>query len=273
MPGLWFCHGGADCAEGPTEPAYAHRRPRSEVCPAFSALPSSGRSHQGIVKDQYFGDARDYFKYHLLMELVTRVPGVEKLVCLWMLTAPDESGEGNVAFAQSGELQELNDFLRLHLEAGDRRVHHLREFFQEQGIRYTPWGDEPPYFTTLGREEYFASVPDEYLRDSVVFFDPDIGLTSARPTPKHLALRELASTVARMNRESLAVIYQHRWRRIDFWNTMALQIERVLKQPIRFVADPAVAFFVSPKDGNKLTVIEDVLKDVAASARSRSVGP
>src|SRR5688572_7944551 len=107
------------------------------------------------MKDQYFGDARDYFKYHLLEELMTRVPGAGRLVCLWMLTSPDRSSEGNVRFVESAELPELTAFLRRYLEAGDRQVRHMREYFRDRGIEYLPWGDEPPYFTGPRRRVYF----------------------------------------------------------------------------------------------------------------------
>jgi hypothetical protein len=44
------------------------------------------------VKNQYFGDRRDYFKYDVLERLATDLPQVERLTCLWILTRPDSSG-------------------------------------------------------------------------------------------------------------------------------------------------------------------------------------
>jgi hypothetical protein len=136
------------------------------------------------VKDQYFGDARDYFKYHLLEELMRNVPGLERLLCVWMLTPPDDSREGNVRFVENLELPSLTAFLRGHLETGDHRVLHLREYFGGRGLEYIPWGDEPPYLSGRKRHDYFATIPDDHLRNALVFFDPDVGLHEAS-TKKH----------------------------------------------------------------------------------------
>jgi hypothetical protein len=44
------------------------------------------------VKQQYFGDARDYFKYDVLERLASDLGMIERLTCLWMLTAPTAPG-------------------------------------------------------------------------------------------------------------------------------------------------------------------------------------
>jgi hypothetical protein len=225
------------------------------------------------MKDQYFGDARDYFKYHLLGELVQRVPGLEKLTCVWMLTPPDATGEGNVHFSDDEELPELTGFLRRHLESGDRRVYHMREFFRSQGVRYFPWGDVPPYFATRGRKEYFDQIPAGYLERALVFFDPDIGLTMGRATSKHLAIRELQTMYDRMDSQSVAVIYQHRARKKDFWSSMGRRIEESVKTPVCWIADAAIAFFILVKDANMMLAIDRVLRDVAGARRRRTLGP
>ena len=43
------------------------------------------------MKNQYFGDRRDYFKYDVLERLAADLSQVQWLTCLWMLTAPDGS--------------------------------------------------------------------------------------------------------------------------------------------------------------------------------------
>jgi hypothetical protein len=225
------------------------------------------------VKDQYFGDARDYFKYQLLGELMQRVPGLARLTCFWMLTPPDATAEGNVRFSEDEELPELTAFLRRHLESGDKRVRHMREFFRIQGVTYVPWGDEPPYFTAGGRKEYFDGIPVAHLQKALVFFDPDIGLTMGKPTTKHLAIQELEATYHRMDSQSVAVVYQHRARRKDFWNSTGLRIEEALKAPVRWIADSAVAFFILAKDSRLMPAIDSVLRDVAGSGRRRTLGP
>jgi hypothetical protein len=46
------------------------------------------------VKNQYFGDRNDYFKYDLLIFLAEELAGIDKLSIIWMLTDKDSSGHG-----------------------------------------------------------------------------------------------------------------------------------------------------------------------------------
>jgi hypothetical protein len=96
-PGL-----GPDCwqrpASGRRHPTTGRLSPGARFTPKWRGVP-------------YFGDARDYLKYHLLEDLFRAVPRLERLVILWMLTAPDGTGEGNVVFAECSELPELTAFL------------------------------------------------------------------------------------------------------------------------------------------------------------------
>jgi hypothetical protein len=224
------------------------------------------------LKDQYFGDARDYFKYHLLEELMRSVRSLERLVCLWMLTPPDETREGNVRFVENLELPSLTAFLRGHLEIGDRRVRHMREYMRGRGLEYIPWGDEPPYFSGKGRWGYFNSVPDDHLRHALVFFDPDIGLTNKRPTRKHLSIHELADVYDRMDNHSVAVVFQYWNRAKGFWTRRAQEIAARLAAPVAYLAEPSVAFYVVAKSSREINSIEQTLHRVASAHASRTVG-
>ncbi len=64
------------------------------------------------MKNQDFGDARDYFKYDALERLATDLTHVDRLTCLWMLTPPDGTGQGKVPFVPDPELPELTAFFR-----------------------------------------------------------------------------------------------------------------------------------------------------------------
>jgi hypothetical protein len=224
------------------------------------------------VKNQYFGDARDYLKYQLLEELLASVPGPDRLTCLWMLTAPDDTSEGNVHFVGNPELPDLTAFLRRHLDSGDRRVWHMREYFRMRGIAYLPWGDEGPYFTRERRDAYFRNIPTEHLHRVVVFFDPDNGLTARLPTPKHLSFDELAHVRNRTDDESMLVVYQHFQRKPRFWESMADEIRRRLGSPVGFVSGPGVALYVIPGNAGQIEAMNDALVRVAAAGRSRVAG-
>jgi hypothetical protein len=190
------------------------------------------------MKNQFWGDAGDYPKYHLLEELVKGVPGIRQLLILWMLTPPHST-------KQMLELPQFTSFVRRHVPCGDRRVRHMREYFADVGIRYRAWGDEEPYFSNARRVEYFASVPDAYLTDAIVFGDPDTGLKldPGRPSPHHLSYDELGDILSRMSDTSVAVFYQHSWRERNFWEWMATELGKRVDRFVGYVADPVAGFY------------------------------
>src|SRR5918996_6432480 len=175
------------------------------------------------MKNQYFGDKRDYFTYDVLDRLAADVPDIRQLTCVWMLTPPDTTGQGRVPFVADRELPELTAFFRSRLDSGDRnqtRVGEMGAHFQGRPFRFFSYRDDREDFGLATRTESFASIPDEAVRRSVVFFDPDVGMEPSLGNEKHLRFDELASVLARMEESSLAVIFQYARRVPDFWTVM-----------------------------------------------------
>ena len=48
------------------------------------------------MKDQYFGDKRDFFKWNFLEDMLGGCKDLRLLTYVAMLTAPDDSKEGNL---------------------------------------------------------------------------------------------------------------------------------------------------------------------------------
>ncbi|MDP9253262.1 MAG: hypothetical protein M3O80_09680, partial [Chloroflexota bacterium] len=168
------------------------------------------------MKNQYFGDRRDYFKYDVLERLATDLADVDRLTCLWMLTRPDSSGQGRVPFVPDPELPELTAFFGERLDSEDaarRRVTEMRTYFEGRPFRFISYRDDRDDFDSITRSEYFAYVPDEALQHAVVFFDPDNGMEPRRATERHLRFQELESILTRMDETSVAVVFQY-WRRV-----------------------------------------------------------
>jgi hypothetical protein len=224
------------------------------------------------VKDQYFGDARDFLKYHLLQELVRSVPSIRQLTCLWMLTAPDRTGQGNVPFSETGELPALSDFLASSLTGGERRVRLLRTYFADQQIAYHPHADEgPPYFSEKTRAAYFDSVSNDDLIDAVVFCDPDVGVTWGKPTAKHVHIDEFRALWDRMGDTSVLVVVQFAQRKPNFFPAWGKALEAACTAPVRWVQEYPVAFFVLPKPAADAAAVERAMRDVVASAASHRI--
>lgn len=166
------------------------------------------------MKNQYFGDRRDLFKYDLLLDLVT-AHGGGRLAFVPMLTPNDGSGEGQLKQADRRYRRgELFTFLKTCLNTQQRDIRKLRELMPRFGVEFLPFRDDE-FFDPASRLEYFNAVPSEHLRDSVVFIDPDIGLETGthsymrrRGLEKYLLYSELSAVWSRMQGGAL-VVYQH----------------------------------------------------------------
>ena len=64
------------------------------------------------MKNQYFGDRNDYFKYDLLISLAGQL-AAKKLSIIWMLTEDDDSQHGKkTKYARGAGNSGLYEFLR-----------------------------------------------------------------------------------------------------------------------------------------------------------------
>jgi hypothetical protein len=154
------------------------------------------------MRNQYFGDERDYHKYSLLLDLAV---GYSQLTNVIMLTPDDSTGEGRKRNYPAGERPDLHEFLQTSSGVGA-----LRTFFRGRGFSYHHY-DRP---FTLDRERYFSAISSGWLRDAVVFLDPDTGMEDNRayarrsgPT-KYVFYDEVAALWSRM-KDSCLVVYQH----------------------------------------------------------------
>ncbi len=208
------------------------------------------------MKNQYFSDRRDFFKYDLLLALMENVPGLQRFLFVPMLTPDDGSTDGTLTNYRSGEhprRRDLWDFLQGCLKRGERDIRALRRFMKEKPFEYVPWSDDA-FFTHKGREDYFSKIPALALRQSLVFFDPDNGFEVPSMTvgngAKYLRYQELAGIFSRMDNSSVAIVYQHlpRKNRDDFFAETSGKIHKNLSaQEVFVVSDNTIAFFVIPK--------------------------
>ncbi len=167
------------------------------------------------MKNQYFGDRRDLFKYDLLADLAGCLPD-PRLVFIPMLTPNDDSGEGGLTGYSRGKRRgPLVDALRDAVASGTRNIQILRNLMPSFGVQFMPHRDAD-YFRDATRAEYFAAVPTQWLAGSVVFFDPDIGLQTGtvaymrrNGVEKYLLYADLRAVWDRATDGSVFVVYQH----------------------------------------------------------------
>lgn len=163
------------------------------------------------MKNQYFGDIKDLFKYDIVEWMIRKLPSLDRFTFITMLTPNDSRGDGNRLNynERAGSLNEkLVDRLKGCIDAGKRNVSEIRPYYAEQGIGIYIYG-ENDYFTNTGRAEYFAGIGSELLEHSLIFVDPDNGLQVTRSNKRHLLYSEAADLFNRMSKDSVLVLFQH----------------------------------------------------------------
>jgi hypothetical protein len=228
------------------------------------------------MKNQYFGDRNDYFKYDLLIFLAEQIAGIQKLSVIWMLTGDDGSRDGQkVRYGKGARDRALYGFLQQALDAGDgtRNVNKLEEYFREAGHRfsYCAYGAER-LFLHRDRAAYFDGIPKENLDDAVVFLDPDIGLevkaTGKGNGDKYVTYSDLISAYDRMGEASILVIYQHLpfvHRKLFLYRTADKLMQR-LKCPMPVsISDNTIAFIILTKTRKRQTEVRTALHEYVRS--------
>lgn len=225
------------------------------------------------MKNQYFGDRHDYYKYDLCFELMRSVAGLERFVFAAMLTPDDASSDGALTEYPRGTRDPaLHSFLAGCLERGQRDVRNLASFCEAQfGWRY-----DPVLEPLLEREDdlasYFSAVLARPLASALVLLDPDNGLLvpSARGDRrcKYVSYEQLAAVNAACGPESVLLLFQHAARRP--WPAQLEELGARLSarsaiQHLSCVApDGLVAYFVATKSDAQAEAVSRALSAYAA---------
>ena len=227
------------------------------------------------MKNQYFGDARDYFKYEVLDRLASDLPGIEQLTCVWMLTPDDESNDGNVAFVADDDLPELTAFFRDRLESCDKghcRVGEMDGYFGTRGYEFTPYGADE-HFEHATRDTYFRAIDAPSLRHAVAFFDPDNGMEGEKTcSDKHLRYEELSQILGRMDMSSVAVVFQYQFRVRNWVQEVGRRLHERVSPHVAYVKEPSIALFVVARQASRIQQVVGILERVV-SRQSDSNGP
>ena len=234
------------------------------------------------MKNHYFGDRRDLFKYDLLIDLAGCLPD-SRLVFIPMLTPNDGTGEGSFTIYDCGTRRRLvYDFLRNAVASGKRNIQLLRDMMPTCGVQFMPYRDAD-HFQDAGRAEYFAAVPIQWLTGSVVFFDPDIGLQTGTDAymrrsgaEKDLLYADLGAVWASAPGGSVFVVYQHLQ---NDATKRAADVERRLHDvAAHLVVESAwavqwgdVAFLVAVRDGSVVEQVRLTTERTCPAARGYAV--
>jgi len=169
------------------------------------------------MKEQYFGDERDFKKYGLIRGLLARTHAT--LGVNWLLTGPDNSGQGKtVSYLERPDKYrhvdpELFTALKIlvPLRAQDRTHPTRLLMFQQAGLLpnakfYSEQWDGAK--SVEARKQLLQSASKQLGHTNLVFLDPDNGfeVKSAQQVWKYVLWDEVGFFLER----SSVLIYQHR---------------------------------------------------------------
>lgn len=202
------------------------------------------------MKNQYFGDRRDFFKYDLALTLIEQIDSLKVFTFIPMLTESDASNDGNVTQYDGSRRRDLNIFLRDCLQTSNRNIVNLRAFMANQtDLVYYPYKDSE-FFTNQSRRKYFDQVEPSTLRDALILFDPDNGFEiksmNSGNGHKYLKFEELSKIFIKAA-NSLILVYQHipRVQRKPFFQLTAEKIRKhVTIEKCICVSDNEIVFFI-----------------------------
>ena len=138
------------------------------------------------MKEQYFADERDYFKYSILRHLIDQE--ISCTVC-WMMTPDDDGGDGQVrGYLNNEGVWHDNDplvfhYLKEQVDGGAPDIRSVERSSPIARCRFD-WAPFPPDHAS--RAGYFYGCLAKAAGTNLVFLDPDIGPEPAQINPNDL---------------------------------------------------------------------------------------
>jgi hypothetical protein len=225
------------------------------------------------MKNQYFGDTRDLFKYDIVLELLCKTD-LKCFTFVPMLTPDDRSGHGNRTDydkALAGkDNKTLREYLGTCVDQGRRDVKEAAGIFKLPKYAHLQMRIYGKLFDDEMRFQYFQDIPEEGLKEAVVVLDPDNGLwvrSSRLDGDKYLRYDEARHVFDSMDKRSVVIIFQYipRVQRITFFNDISMKLKELVTHGMQFIwiSDNQVAYFVLTKDIRRYEEVRKVLADYA----------
>lgn len=205
------------------------------------------------MKNQYFGDRRDFFKYDLVLTFIEKIDSLRTFTFTPMLTENDVTKEGNVTQYDGSRRKDLEAHLRNCLQTSSRDIRNLRSFMSSQdGVDCKPYKDAE-YFSHASRKEYFDGIDSSFLHNAVILIDPDTGfeVKNMNQRKRYLRFSDLKQVFDRAE-NSLVVVHQHipRKKRLPYFTEIANRIKDWLDvDQCICISDNEIVFFVIATSG------------------------
>jgi len=227
------------------------------------------------VKNQYFGDNKDLWKYDLVL-MIMQAGLAEHFTFVPMFTEPDGTNHGGKAdrrYARAGtENKELVNFLDECINEEQKDIEQMVGFFQRYAIKMTIYYGKDGYFSHRERQSYFSGIESRLLAKSLILVDPDNGLEVKGSGEKHVLYSEVRELYERMDEDSTLMVYQYfpRVSRQQYLNSRRQELkEKVSGDYPLCIYDSEIAFFFLTKKGSLEHSLSHLLGDYAKRYSSK----
>ena len=221
------------------------------------------------MKNQYFGDNRDLFKYDLITEIMQGVSALDKFTFIPMLTPNDTRSDGNdrdIRKAKAGfENGELVKFLKpIHLKKKEERDFRIiSDYFGKKRIKTEIYvGHDNEFFSKENRRDYFESVGLGLLHNSLVFLDPNNGLEIKKSTERHVLYSEIEGLFNKINQTKTIVMIIQFFPREKHYPYIRRRLSEFpgINCHYAWIADSRTVFFILTNDDKYSVDINNILK-------------
>ena len=215
------------------------------------------------MKNQYFADRNDFYKYDLVLELLDGL-GLQA-ICPRGDADPDDGrcDGGFTNYECGGRRQQLHALLTDILRPiGTRDVPSCPSLFEHFDIECVVVPDSE--LDDRSRRPTSAGLP-QTTGNAVVLLDPDNGLevktARGRARAKYVLYEEIGRAFDSLGPDGVLMIYQHLQPRSAYLEQLAISLKERVAPPSCVVASPdnLVAFFVLAKDESRSTDIQKLL--------------
>jgi hypothetical protein len=204
------------------------------------------------MKNKYFGDIRDLFKYDLILRIAQGMVSIHRFLFIPMLTRDDSNKEGektDYTQAKAGtQNKALMSYLKNCVDGNRRNIAEIGRYFELNRVEICIYKEQ---FSHKNRREYFNGIKGrkEFFSNALIFVDPDIGLEIEQAGEKHFFYREAKDIYDYMNEDSILMIYQHipRENHKEYFCRRANELKNATEELPICVSDNEIIFFLLTK--------------------------
>lgn len=237
------------------------------------------------MKNQYFGDNRDLFKYDFIDFIFknNKISSIDSFTFIPMLTENNNRNDGNqtkIDKAKAGTKNAgLIAYLRECRAENRKNITEIKNYFLNHGIAIKIYGENEfpvhgKYFEHKGRANYFEKIDPKLLSKALIFVDPDNGLQVMKSNEKHLLYSEVRSLNERMDKNSILMIYQHfpRENHIKYLARRSNELNDITGNSPIYISDNEIIFFLLTKNDTMKDHLAKIITQYNESYKNLKIG-